>query len=273
MPRRMVRRTTRSRAIVKRAAPRRRTTRRRKTSHRSKVVANRSIIWKSPSGQFLPQRYFAKLHVKVAGYFTVAGAVPIGFNSTQANKVSVVLNYGATSPFTNFGATNGLSGATNFSTISPVGYNTLAAQHLYQQSQCLAAKFKMRLLPSATVANDNVWLSLTPTVNQVSNPGTINNAIDQPYSKIQLFKGTTGEYPCKLFVPFAKFLGVKKEVFENDIVGTAWSSAYNAVPTQTINCVINLNMADGVAPSASIPFEMDLTQYWKFYAPVSAIEQ
>lgn len=227
-------------------------------------IRNGVLMYRSPHQNPFPQVYMAKFRSKVAGVFTVAGANPVGFNSLQSNRVYVRLNTLLTSPWSNFGATQGLTGAPTFNTLLPVGVNELVTSGMYQSYQVLGAKLSFQLLPSPSTTNDTCMVALTATRGQTVHPAAFNNAIDQPWSKYKIFKGTTGERPVSLYVPFSKFLGIKKSVFNNDDTGQ-WSASVTADPPQVFYCICNINMADGLAPGQPIPFEVELTSYIKFY--------
>lgn len=232
----------------------------RMTRTKSPTNNAKMIVYKSPNNVPFPREYICKLRTRFSG--TLASA---GFTGGAATFI--LIGNDVFLPFSLLPAANitWCNAATPLSAAS-TGHGKLGQVGLYESALTLATKVRFWMNPSGTVQNDGLMATITPTnTGGGANPTNCTNALNQPYVKWAEFRGAgNAPKPITSYVDWARFLGISKHTYAND-ADVTWGQIYNSSPTNKLYMVINITTLDAAAPSATVPFTIELTQYVKYF--------
>lgn len=221
------------------------------------------LFWRAPNNSTFPQEWVTKIKTRIQFNCVVAAGNPIGANGSAHFYVNA---NSCIQPFQNIVAAAGLVYVNGFSAAAnPVGFTPLCNATLFQRYQVLGAKLDLYCQPS--LQNDQIEVTITPSGTSTA-PANIAAAYGQPWTKRGIHKPNVRNH-TSMYVGMAPFFGVEKKVFDNDIE-SSWSSLYSAAPANIVFYVVNLQLADGAVNTNSLPIQMELTQYIKFFAQDSA---
>nr|WAE42853.1 MAG: capsid protein [Cressdnaviricota sp.] len=223
------------------------------------------LFWKAPNNSTFPQEWVTKIKTRIQFNCVIAAGNPIGANG--AGRFYINSN-SCISPFQNIVAATGLVYVNGFSAAAnPVGFTPLCNATLFQRYQVLGAKLTVGCQPS--LSSDQLAITITPSGTS-SVPANVAAAYGQPFTKRGVHRSSNFKPNfTRMYVGMASFFGVDKKVFDNDIE-SSWSALYNAAPSNLVYYVVNLQLADGAVNSNTLPIEMELVQYVKYYAQDSA---
>lgn len=239
--------------------PRRAAPKKRYTKRKGNKISSKMILYKAPQGVPFPREWYGKIRCKISGYFDRSSAAPVGFGSAQ--NYHVFLNVCQQQPFADLGAVVTMNGTGT--AFTGEGFSTLCNVNLYKGYQVLATSLTCKLIPLNS--SDNLVMTITPTDNSV-NPAFVSDAYTQSGNKKQYFINGSPTKWCKIYTNWARFLGVDKKVFNNQLVGQDYAAPYNNNPPRGLGYAVNINTLDLVNPSVSnIPFEFDCVQYVRFF--------
>lgn len=246
----------------KKTTRRPRTTKARRSAKAGKVIATKNkseIIWKNPNNLMFPSEWFGKIVTRVK--MSLAAATPAPWTASGGLLVYVNAN-SCIQPFQNITAT-GITYLTGYSSATvPVGFSKLCNANMYFRYQVTAFNLQVRADPAAL--GDSVLVAVTPS-GGATVPANYAASEGQFMTKNKLFQSSRGQNnKLSCFVDISKYYGVDKKIFNND-AENSWSSSYNAAPANIVTAVCNLQMSDNLPPSVVMPFEMQLTQYIRFF--------
>lgn len=221
------------------------------------------------TNQVLPREYYTTLHSTYAGIIATTAGDWTGGALAPLNMVS----NDAYRPFANWTPTwfswvNGVSPTA----LSATNYSTLLSASLYTKCIVLATEIKITFSQSDTSNNDSLYVTLTPTLDNVSlgPPQDVVEAWKQPFTKSKTILCIKDKpQPIKCYTDWGDFLGYDRKVFEQD-TENAWSSGVTAggvytSPSTFVYTTLNINMCDEAAPSLALPYELSVKHYVRYY--------
>lgn len=192
-----------------------------------------------------PERYRAKFHCDIAGYF------PASLASTT--QYFVQLN-GLFHPFASGGWPNALP---LISTVAPMGLSNLLNSAYYTRYRVLGAKISFAM-QSASVG-DNFQVTITPGF-QNNLPATTYTAMTIPFNKQKVFTQAQSQSPLTHYITQHELLGVRKQAIEDDLSGNYQGSAGTNCAT-SLYYVINVSCLDQTTTAAKASYICRMTYY------------
>lgn len=227
------------------------------------------LRWKPIQNNPMPQEYITKVRLRAQGYFpSGVGVPPVGFNSTgnYVNNLFWMNNlYQPLSLLQTAGVNqiNGLNWQTD-PNLQPIGHQTLCNSTTYRSYQVLATKFKFTMLPAIGGDRMQVVVCPNPLGAGLGAPATITDTLAVPWAHMVFTNQGEKTKTAQVYVDIAKYLGVDKKIFRNDLNGQ-WSGTYNSAPTALPTISVVAQLCEHNAPGAPVGFIIEQDFYVRYY--------
>lgn len=251
---------------------------RRKRKARVTVKHPRSLTYKPAGYCPLPPEYVTKVRCRGTGLLTTNAANPVGFNNGPTWIWDGLTLGGVYQPLRDF-TTAGITSRSGGSwTTDPVyqcrGFTNLCNSTMYQRYQVLGAK--VTFTPMNTSNTEKLDVVMWPIQNGGASPSTFAGALAAPFSRRKIMSQTHSGKGVSMYIDFAKYIGVDKKVFRNDVTQIPpsttgnWSAGFNNWPSQLIGVGLAIETSDAV-PFNNVAFEIEIDYYVRLFLLDSAI--
>lgn len=252
----MPKKAYKKRAVKKRVRKFR--SKRRKTG--SSMHNHSTLVYKGAHHSPLPQVYFTKF-VASGFFFSGSGAGTGDYNWTFN------LN-GIGAPFSS--VTSGVT----WNNLAPASYQCAGAPSLinatmYSQHVTYGMLFEFDVTPQSVA--DSVVVTLTPSLTG-NVPATVAAAMARPWTKAMNFASgrvyKLGEYSFRQYIDVAKYLGLPRMLYMNDVSGNfvgGQSAGVITNPPVTIPLTMNVETGDNAVLTNPLEFRVRITYYTKVY--------